>query len=207
MQVVFYLLGAGAIYLAIKPSRQSGKIISGVLAFFWLWMGLVYHITYFSGINNAAYLFGVVFIIQGVMIAILGICQDRLSFKLTADKYGITGISLMLFALFIYPIAGYFFGHVYPFAPTFGLPCPTTIFTFGFFLLTVRQFPRALLIIPFAWSIVGFLAVMSFGMVEDTGLLLSALLAVSLLLARRNQQPLLPNPARTASPDGPGKLW
>lgn len=45
----------------------------------------------------------------------------------TAEQfYGMTGSLLMLYAMMIYPALGYFLGHVYPKAPTFGVPCPTT---------------------------------------------------------------------------------
>ena len=184
MQVILYLLAIVAVYLAVKPNPTSDKAISIILAFFWLWMGIIYHLLYFTEINKAAYLFGIVFIIQGILLIIFGIIKSKLSFRFQADIYGITGISLIVFALFIYPILGYFLGHIYPASPTFGLPCPTTIFTVGLLLLTTKRFPPGLLIIPFLWSVVGFMAAFQFGIVEDTSLLISGLTAVFLLLSR-----------------------
>lgn len=184
MQVVFYLISAIAIYLAIKPTPSSDKIISVILAFFWLWMGIVYHIIFFTAINKAAYLFGGLFIIQGILFLILGVFQDKFSFSFKKDKYGIAGISLILFVLIIYPAIGYFFGHIYPSSPTFGLPCPTTIFTFGLLLMNVKKCPLIILIIPFVWSVIGFMAVLQFGILEDTGLLVASLITVSLLIYR-----------------------
>ncbi len=184
MQIVFYLLGIAVVYLAVKPTTMSNKVISSILAFFWLWMGIVYHILYFAEINKAAYLFGIVFFIQAVLFLIFGVFNSKISFKFQSDRYGITGISLIVFSLFIYPIIGYLLGHIYPNSPTFGLPCPTTIFTFGLLLLTVKRLPPSLLIIPFIWSIVGFMAALQFGMVEDTGLLVASVTSVSLLLIR-----------------------
>ena len=46
-QIFLYLTSFMAIYLLIKPTSISNKIISGLLAFFWLWMGIVYHIIFF----------------------------------------------------------------------------------------------------------------------------------------------------------------
>ncbi|WP_373551173.1 DUF6064 family protein [Haliscomenobacter sp.] len=86
--------------------------------------------------------------------------------------------------LIVYPILGYFLGHVYPSSPTFGLPCPTTVFTFGLLLLNGKKCPLAILIIPFTWSIIGFMAAFQFGIVEDTGLLVAGLSAASLLIYR-----------------------
>lgn len=184
MQVVFYLISTIVIYLIIKPNQKSDKVISIILAFFWLWMGIVYHLIFFTAINKAAYLFGALFILQSILFIYLGVFQNKLSFKLRSDIYGITGIILILFALIIYPILGYFLGHVYPFSPTFGLPCPTTIFTFGLLLSNIKKCPLSILIIPFIWSIIGFQAAFQFGILEDTGLLVSSLVTISLLLFR-----------------------
>ncbi|MBK9331314.1 MAG: hypothetical protein IPM96_02660 [Ignavibacteria bacterium] len=189
MQIVFYMLSIIVIYLTFRPTAKSDKIISGLLAFFWLWMGVVYQLYYFTEINNAAYLFGVVFILQSILFLTFGVFQNKLSFNFRYDGYGITGIILILFALIIYPVLGYSFGHVYPYSPTFGLPCPTTILTFGLLLLSDRKCPLTILIIPFAWSIVGFTAAFSFGIIEDIGLLVSGLLTIIMVLMR-NRMPV-----------------
>ncbi len=191
MHIGLYLIAAVAIYSALKPNPKSDKIISIILAFFWLWMGIVYHFIFFTAINQAAYLFGAFFIIQGILFLIFGVFQNRLSFHFRSDKYGITGMILIVFALIIYPLLGYFFGHIYPASPTFGLPCPTTIFTFGFLLLNVKKSPLTILIIPFIWSIIGFMAAFQFGILEDTGLLIAGLMTISLLLYRNKMLPVL----------------
>ena len=187
MQIILYLISAVAIYVVIKRNSKSDKIISIILSFLWLWMGIVYHIIFFTAINKAAYLFGGVFVIQGILFLIYGVFQDKFSFSFQQDKYGITGIALIIFALIIYPVLGYFFGHIYPSSPTFGLPCPTTIFTFGLLLLNAKKCPVAILIIPFVWSVVGFMAAFQFGILEDTGLIVASLLTVSLLIYRNRK--------------------
>jgi len=184
MQIVFYLLSFIAIYLVMKPNSKSDKIISGLIASFWMWMGIVYHLIFFTTINKAAYLFGTVFILQSILFLVLGVFQSKLSFRFRSDKHGIVGISLILFALIVYPLLGYSLGHVYPYSPTFGLPCPTTIFTFGLLLLSENKCPIIILIIPFLWSIVGFTAAFNFGIIEDTGLLVSGLITFVMLLMR-----------------------
>ena len=184
MQIIFYLVSVIAIYLVIKPNSKSDKMISFILSFLWFWMGIVYHLYFFTKINIAAYPFGGLFIGQGILFAILGVFQDRFSFRFQKDKYKITGIILIVFSLVIYPILGHFFGHIYPSSPTFGLPCPTTIFTFGILLLNEKKCPILILIIPFLWSVIGFMAAFQFGIFEDTGLILASLMAVSLLIYR-----------------------
>ena len=189
MQIVFCLTGGVAIYLVIKPYSKSDRMISFILSFLWFWMGVVYHILFFTEINKAAYLFGGFFIIQSILFLIFGIFQDRFSFRFRNDKYGVLGMILITFSLIIYPMLGYFFGHIYPSSPTFGLPCPTTIFTFGFLFLNQKKCPVVILIIPFVWSIIGFMAAFQFGIFEDTGLILASLIATSLLVYRNKMLP------------------
>ena len=187
MQIILYLMGTIAIYLIIKPTSRSNKIISGILAFLWLWMGVVYHLVFFTAINKAANLFGSIFILQAFLFLSFGVFQNKLSFKFHLDIYGFTGIILIVFALIGYPILGYMFGHRYPLSPTFGLPCPTTIFTFGLLLLTYKKCPVSILVIPFIWSVLGFSAAFHFGIVEDIWLLFSGLLTTSILLFRNKK--------------------
>jgi hypothetical protein len=187
MQFIFNIAALFVMYLVIKHATTSGKIVSGCLSFLWLWMGIVYHLIYFTAINKAAYLFGILFILQGILFLIFGVFQSKLVFKIHGNVYGMTGIALMLFALLVYPLTGYFFGHYYPYTPTFGLPCPTTIFTFGLLLLSDKKCPAALFIIPFLWSLIGFTAALKFGMVEDTALLVSALACLLMLVVKNRK--------------------
>lgn len=184
MQLIFYFISAIVIYLALRPNPISSKIISATIAFLWLWMGIVYNIIFFTSINKAAYLFGALFIVQGFLFLIFGVFQNKLSFQFQKKTYGIIGLSVIVFALIIYPLLGYSLGHIYPVSPTFGLPCPTTIFTFGFLLLNIKKCPVTILIIPFIWSLIGFMAAIQFGILEDTGLLIASLVATPLLIYR-----------------------
>lgn len=182
LQIVFYFIAFLCIYLLFTEFKNVNKIISIVLSFFWLWIGVVYHIIFFSKINNAAYFFGALFIIQGLLFAIWGIYKNDLSFKYRKSTKNIVGIILLLYALIIYPVLGYQLGHVYPYSPTFGLPCPTTIFTLGILLLVNKRIPVFLLIIPLLWSIIGFSAAINLTIYEDRGLIIAGITAVILLL-------------------------
>ena len=54
----------------------------------------------------------------------------------------------MIFAVLIYPARTYLMGHRYPAFPTFGLPCPTTLFTIGLLVFLVKPYPRSVLMVP-----------------------------------------------------------
>jgi hypothetical protein len=182
IQFIFYLLGIIVVFLTLNPIPQSSRIISFILSFFWIWMGLVYFFTFFSAISPAAYFFGTLFLIQGVLFLYYGVYKDKLSFKFHHDRNGITGLSLVLFALIVYPVLNYMFGHTYPASPSFGLPCPTTIFCLGILLQQEGKLPVSIYIVPMAWSVIGFTAALKFGIIEDTGLLISALLTIILVI-------------------------
>src|SRR6188474_1243680 len=87
MQVFFILLALIAVYFSIRSKTYSNRIIVCVLAFFWLWMGIIYHLVYFSRINEAALVFGTLFIIQAIIFLYFGFLKNKLSFRLKTDKY------------------------------------------------------------------------------------------------------------------------
>ena len=104
MQIIWVVLALIATYFSIFKKSYSDKIIVSVLAFLWLWMGIVYHLIYFSSINKAAIFFGSLFIIQALLLFYFGIIKDKLKFQFSLNRYGVTGLVLILYALIIYPL-------------------------------------------------------------------------------------------------------
>ena len=179
MQIVLALLALLAIFLTIMRRFYSRAFILYILSFFWLWMGIVYQLLFFSAINKAAYVFGSLFIVQGVLFFITSV-KRKFSFQFGNDIYSLASTILIVFPLVIYPLIGYFNGHSYPSSPTFGLPCPTAIFTLGI-LMVADRCPIYLLIIPVIWSVIGFGAALSLGIKEDMGLLLAGIITAILI--------------------------
>jgi hypothetical protein len=167
MQVVIYAMAIAALVLALRETKYSNRVISTILAFLWLWIGLVYHLGYFSTINGAAYVFGGLFIIQAGLFLVVGTVKQKLWFRFHPNSYAIVGALFILYGLVIYAVLGYSLGHHYPYTPTFGLPCPTTVFTFGLLLWTDKRIPKYLLIIPVLWSIIDLFAALQLGVWED----------------------------------------
>ena len=192
--IVFTAMAVTALFLALRPARDAGRTILAVLAFFWGWMGLVYHALFFTRINPAAYLFGIVFVLQGVLLAVVALRRAP-AFRPRADAAGLAGAALAVYALAGYPLVGWLAGQRFPAAPTFGLPCPTVVFTFGVLLWTDRRLPAWLLAIPAAWAVVGTLAAASLGMTEDYALLPAAIVGVAGVLGRHARPALRPEPA------------
>lgn len=177
-QFILLILAILSIYLAVYKTKYSNKIILAVLVFYWFWMGIVYHFIFFTAINPLAYFFAGLFVLQGVLFYFFGFVRDELHFKYVNNVKGLTAIILFLYALIFYPLLGYAFGHHYPGTPTFGLPCPTTIFTFGLLLLLEGKVNKFLFVIPVLWSLIGFTAALKFGILQDIGLLVSSILTL-----------------------------
>jgi hypothetical protein len=183
-QFVLFATALLLVVLAIWKRRFSDKVIGVGLAILWLWMGIAYQWLHFSAINPAAYLFGGAMSLQALLFLHAALVRSRLWFQARWNAYGIAGGVLLVYALAIYPLLGFLFGHNYPRSPTFGVPCPTTIFTFGMLLWTERLVPKYLLVIPFLWMLIGSSAAWLLGVWEDLGLLAAGFIAGTMILYR-----------------------
>ena len=184
-QIILWAIALFAIGLALQRSRDFSRSISCLLSVLWLWSGIVYHLIFFSRVNQAAYLFGAVFVFQSCLFIYVGVVKTDLSFGFVPNSQGIIGGLFFIYALVIYPILGYKLGHIYPTAPTFGVPCPVTIFTFGMLLWSRQKLPLYMAIIPMLWSMVGFSAAWSLGMTEDFGLVVAGVSGFLLIICQK----------------------
>lgn len=186
-QFLLFAAGIVAVTLAFRIGPGAQRGFSVILALLWVWMGAVYHIGFFSDINPAARIFGLIFIAQGALIGWLGIWKRQLTFDVPGSGRLVSGSALLVYALVVYPTLGFLLGHRFPDAPTFGLPCPTTIFTIGLLLWAQPPASKGLLVIPMLWTLVGTLAALQLGMYEDFGLLAALILAAPAFFPRRTR--------------------
>jgi hypothetical protein len=195
MQWILYglaFIGLAALFFRLQVHHRT---ICGILAFFWVWMAIAYHFGHFTAINSAAWLFGALYLVQAALLVWLGIIRDNLKFGFSSRRRVVVAGVLFFYGLVAYPLLGKLLAHSYPELPTFGLPCPTTIFTIGFLFLLVPPFPRRVLVVPILWSAVGGSAAFSLGIWQDLGLLAAGLCALVLLV--------LPQRASSAGRAGP----
>jgi hypothetical protein len=174
MQIVFFLAACIIFFFIFRKSEKLHKVISFMLGGIWLWMGIVYHILFFSSINKAAFLFGAFFIVQGILFIILAF-RNKLQFAYKNNAVSKVSLFCMLFGLLLYPIIGYMLGNSLIRTISFGLPCPTTIFTFGLLGLQTENIKRRFMIIPLAWSFIGFFAAVLMGVYQDVIMPIAAL--------------------------------
>jgi len=200
-QIAAYVLSLAVVVVLVKQAGWSGRLITGVLALFWIRIGAVYHIIYFSAINPAARVFGVLFIVQGIILAVFGIILNRLDFGRTGRLSEIVGSLFIVFSMLFYPLMGYAFGHKYPAAPMFGVaPCPATIFTFGVFLFARTRIPWYLFLLPLLWSIVGMSAAINLRVPQDYGLFVAGIIGAIMILVNNRKRKERPNQSLQGTP-------
>ena len=177
-QLALLLAALAAVGLACRG--RGGRVVGVTLGGLWLWMGTAYHLAFFRAINPAATAFGALFVLEGLLLIAVAASPRPLAFRWTPTISGTVGAALVAYALLGYPILGYWLGHRYPAAPTFGLPCPTTILTLGLLAWTAPPRRWLVLVIPLAWSAVGASAAVQLGVWEDLGLVAAGALILAL---------------------------
>jgi len=179
MQLVLNGVALACAALLFSAQAWASRVIALLLAGLWLWMALAYHYAFFSLINPAAWWFGVLFLLAGLAFDWFGVVDDKLRFRASSNLWKATGAMLIIFALAVYPVISYALGHRYPAAATFGLPCPTTIFTIGMLLFAEPPLPRSVFVVPIVWCAVGSLAALWLGFLEDLSLIVAGLVGLA----------------------------
>ena len=186
-QLFLVALAVLALVFVAFPRRWSGQAVSVILALLWAWSGLAYHLTFFTSINPLAYVFAAVSATGALVFIWQGVVRRRLRFQFARSARAAVGVALVVFALFIYPAWSVYSGHGYPEMPSFGLPCPTTLFTMGLLTFLVPPYPRSTLVVPVLWCLVGVQAAFLLGVWQDLALLVAA--AVGAVLIARSSMP------------------
>lgn len=179
----FLLLAAGIVAAAAAyraNARRSwpwARVALVLLAALWLWAGVVYHKAFFAQLTKAGEIFGSLFVAEAGLL-VLCLWQNGAPFSRAPHGSPLIGSILLVYALAVHPALTFVLGHRYPAMPTFGAPCPVTIFTFGVFCLLPAAIPRFAMAIPIVWAFVGSSAAIALDVPADAGLLVAALAAV-----------------------------
>lgn len=175
VQALATALGACSILLLFWRPRWSDRAIAGILASFWIGMGVGYHWSFFAKVNSAAYLFGAIFLAGAIVFLVEGTIRDRIRFdaRLPGTSPWLAGL-LAVYGFIVYPILGLFVTHPYPETPLFGVvPCPTTIFTLALLLMAKHPRPWLLAAVPLTWGIIGGSAAFLLDVPQDWGLIVA----------------------------------
>jgi len=186
IQIFAYVLVILALFFTFKPTNYSSKIVLAILSFFWLFTGIVFGLLYWAPSHIFGYIFGICCILQGLMF-LYSIIRSDIRIGSPDIFYTRIGLLFVIYAIVGYQIFGYYLGHIYPTFFAVGLvPCPTTIFTFGIFLIINKKIPIKYYVIPLMISLGGFLAAYK-GIYEDIVLIIVGILG-TILIIRRNAQ-------------------
>jgi hypothetical protein len=191
-QLFLYGLAVALMVLAHQERPRAHPAVSLGLALLWIWTGVLYHWWHFTAINPLAWGFGALFVVQGGLFVANGIGGRRLELGRPRGWYGWIGGLLLAYSLVVYPLWGLAAGHPIREVPVLGVPCPTTIFTFGLLFWATRPIPRHLLVIPLVWAFLGSTAVVFLGVLQDVGLLVAGLLGMMLLRRAASTVPTEP---------------
>ncbi len=181
-QFVLGILAAALLVLVLGFPEKAGRTVSFGPAFLWAWLSIAYHLAFFWAVNPAVPLFVAISMGSAIAFAWVGGIRGRLQFERGISFRMLLGLAVAVFALVGYPVMGVFMGHRYPATPTFGLPCPTTIFTIGILLMATSNQSRILVIGPVVWAVIGAFAAFVLGVKQDLALVLMAVLGLYLLL-------------------------
>lgn len=184
-QLILILSGILSLILIHQKKDSKNKIIGGFLGILWIWTGIAYHFAFFTEINKAAYVFGGFFVLQGLLFLLETFPRKKLEFEFNGKFIDYLAYVFIIFGIIIYPIILYYLENSLGRTITLGLPCPSTILTFGFLMLTRSKLSKYLLIIPALWTIVGTGAAINFNVYPDYLMPVSALIAIIYLFVRK----------------------
>jgi hypothetical protein len=179
--LVLTALAAFCVLSMFSRLRWRGMLLSAVLGVLWLWLALAYHWAFFSRINPLAGVFAAASIAGALLFLWHGVHRRRLRFRWQSRPMPWVGAALVGYALFVYPVLNALTGHRYPGTATFGLPCPTTLFTIGMLAWLEPPYPRSVLVVPILWCLVGVQAAFLLDMPADLALAPAALTALVLM--------------------------
>jgi hypothetical protein len=173
----------------LSARHQHDCWLSALLVGHWAWSALAYHVAFFTGINPAAWLFAALFLAQAFLCFRVGVVQRRLSFAPWGNVWAPLAWSLIAYSL-AYPVFNAIDHRSLLRIPTFGLPCPTTIFTAGVLMLATPRY-WSLAVVPVLWSAIGGSAAFLLGVYADLALPIAGV-ALAIFSVRRTTPEQLP---------------
>jgi hypothetical protein len=179
---------ASVVAIAVLLRREEewpGRVIAGLLAAWWLWVAIAFHLQRYATINWAARYFAGLFAIQALLLVWYGVVRGRLRFRVSREPAAFMAVGLLVFALVFEPVAGRVAGRAWHQVEIFGLtPDPTAIATLALLALSTARPHRALVVIPVAWCAIGAATLWALGSPEAWVVLLAGLCGLVLAIRR-----------------------
>lgn len=184
LQGVALFLTAGVLMLALRSRENRSRLIIVILAAGWLWTGTVYHLVYFRELNFAAPGYGMVFILQGMLLFWAGVYRNRVSIRFQRKPASYAGMAILILSAFILPVIDWHQGLSWTDA-RFALLAPgaTAGLTLGLLMMADRRPPLWIAAIPVLWTIIVGAHAAVLGIYQDIALTAAGLVALFWLVA------------------------
>jgi hypothetical protein len=185
--LALWIASAGIVALCLSRRHPHDRWVSALLVGHWAWSAVAYHVAFFTRINPAAWLFAALFFGQAVLLFRVGVVQRRVSFAPWGNAWAPLAWGLIVYSL-AYPAINALDHRSLLRIPTFGVPCPTTIFTAGVLMMATPPC-RELAVVPVIWAVIGGSAAFLLGVFADVALPIAgiALAIFSMRRATRGQ--------------------
>lgn len=176
--------------LALRGGPSAGRLISTILAGFWLACSWFFLLERYASIHLAAPLFAVAFALQALLLLWLGLVRNHFAVGKASRPAVAPGWMGVAFAFAGYPLLAPLSGRPWLQAELVGLaPDPTAAATLALAVLAARP-PWVLVAIPIAWSLVSAATLWSLG-ARGQALTLPAMALLTIVVAgRRRVKPL-----------------
>ncbi len=147
-------LGAGFSILLLlgRPSERHSRVITGILALLWTWVGWSFLWSRYGAINPAAAYAAWLFTIQSLLLVWYGVLRSQLRFIPERNARRGLGLGLFVGAVAGYPWLALIVGRPWYQAEVFGIfPDPTALATLGLLLRAEGRSRWKLMVIPVIW--------------------------------------------------------
>ncbi|WP_419909177.1 DUF6064 family protein [Hoeflea sp.] len=154
LQVVALILAGVIFWHMLKPSGRSGRVIPILLALAWFWVGWSFLWARYAEINLLALYAAPAFALQGLALLVIAGLPGGLRVKLPRDPLRLPAITLLFFALFLYPLIALLAGEPVMSAEFFALmPDPTAVATLAVVSMCAGPMRWLLMLVPLAWCL------------------------------------------------------
>ncbi len=183
-------LGLVTVGLLLRPPAGQGRIVSGVVAVLWAWVGWAFFWGRYATINWAATYLAWLFWIEALVLLWFGVARGGLTYRLRRDAAGVLGTGLLVTSLLVYPLLAPLLGRGWGQAEAFGIvPDPTAAATVGLLLLAAGAPRGILLAAPVLWCAVSAATLLAMGSPDAWVPLAAALLPLAASATRGRRAP------------------
>jgi len=151
-QLIGVAIGLAMVALLIVKRGPRDRIIAGLLAACWLWVGWAFLYQRYAQINWVAPWFAAAFVLQALLLVVFGVFANRITFAPPSGGKFWIAPTLIAMATLGYPLLAPLAGRPWTTAETFGtVPDPTAIATIAALALVRGRIRWLLLVIPILW--------------------------------------------------------